>query len=416
MLWGEGIEQGHLSHRRIEKITVEALGNYSLRGKRVLCLIPDFTRKAPIPLLFKALYKAIGSQVTALDFLVASGTHQPMPHSQIMKRLGLTKVELETEFPNVGLYAHVHDDSRELKLAGVIPEDEIREISDGKLHTAIQLYLNRRLFEYDLVIILGPVAPHEVAGFSGGNKYFFPGVAGTEIIQSFHWVGAVITNPVINGVKDNPVRRFLDRGAALLHFDKLCFSFVVLADGELGCLYIGSPEESYGKAVDYSSRVHIVYLERPFKRVIGDVPAMYTDLWVGGKAMYKLEPIVAEGGELIIYAPHIKELSHTHGAAIERIGYHVLDYFLEQWPRFAREPKLIMAHSTNVKGIGRYSDGHEYPRIKVTLATGIPEEVCRRVNLGYCDPATIKVEEWQNREDEGILYVPRAGELLYRLR
>jgi hypothetical protein len=143
---------------------------------------------------------------------------------------------------------------------------------------------------------------------------------------------------------------------------------------------------------------------------------MYDELWVGGKCMYKLEPVVADGGELIIYGPHIREISVTHGQHIERIGYHVRDYFLGQWERFRHEPWGILAHSTHVRGIGGYADGVETPRVQVTLATQIPEDVCRRISLGYRDPNSIDVAAYTNREDEGILHVPKAGEMLYRLQ
>jgi nickel-dependent lactate racemase len=150
--------------------------------------------------------------------------------------------------------------------------------------------------------------------------------------------------------------------------------------------------------------------------VLSCAPPMYDELWTGGKATYKLEPVVADGGELVIFAPHIREISVVHGAVIEAIGYHVRDYFLKQWDRFAGYPKGVVAHSTHVKGVGTFEDGRESPRMNVVLATGIPEATCRKVNLGYRDPASINPEEWKNREDEGILYVPKAGEILYRLR
>jgi lactate racemase len=101
---------------------------------------------------------------------------------------------------------------------------------------------------------------------------------------------------------------------------------------------------------------------------------------------------------------------------IDEIGYHVRDYFVRQWDRFAHVPGGILAHSTHVKGAGTYdsASGVETPRIRVTLATGIPEERCRRVNLGYADYRTIDPEEWASRQEEGILLVPHAGETLYR--
>jgi nickel-dependent lactate racemase len=166
-----------------------------------------------------------------------------------------------------------------------------------------------------------------------------------------------------------------------------------------------------------SSETHVVWVDRPFSRVLSIMPGMYDDLWTAAKGMYKVEPAVADGGDIVIYAPHITEVSYTHGQVIDEIGYHCRDYFLAQWERFAGYPGGVLAHSTHVKGLGRYDalTGLEQPRIQVTLATGIPEERCRRINLGYLDPAGINLSEWTGREREGIMMVPRAGEMLYRL-
>jgi hypothetical protein len=111
----------------------------------------------------------------------------------------------------------------------------------------------------------------------------------------------------------------------------------------------------------------------------------------------------------------VKEISITHGRLIEQIGYHCRDYFLQQWDQFKHIPWGVLAHSTHVRGIGSFEDGVEQCRIQVTLATGIPEATCRKINLGYRDPATIRVEDYANREHEGILHVPKAGEMLYHL-
>jgi hypothetical protein len=143
---------------------------------------------------------------------------------------------------------------------------------------------------------------------------------------------------------------------------------------------------------------------------------MYEELWTGGKCMYKLEPVLADGGELIIYAPHISEVCVTHGAALLEIGYHCRDYFLKQWDRFKNYPWGVLAHSTHVYGLGTYENGVETPRARVTLATGIPEAVCRKINLGYRDPKSIRKEDFSSREDDGVLLVPKAGEMLYRLK
>jgi nickel-dependent lactate racemase len=196
-----------------------------------------------------------------------------------------------------------------------------------------------------------------------------------------------------------------------------CLALVVTHDALAG-LYVASPEVAWREAAALSSRIHILHVDRPFTRVLSVMPRMYDDLWTAAKGMYKLEPAIAEGGEVVIYAPHITEVSYTHGALIDEVGYHCRDYFLAQWDRFKHYPGGVLAHSTHVKGLGKYdaATGVETPRIRVTLSTGIPPERCRRINLGYLDPAEVRPEEWQGREAEGILVVPRAGEMLYRLK
>ena len=187
---------------------------------------------------------------------------------------------------------------------------------------------------------------------------------------------------------------------------------------ELRGLYIGSLTDAWSQAADLSAQLNITYVDHPFQRVLSAPAERYDDLWTAAKAMYKTEPVIADGGEVIIYAPHITEVSYTHGRLIDEVGYHVRDYFLKQWDRFKDVPGSILAHSTHVKGTGAYdaATGIETPRITVTLATGIPEERCRRINLGYADYREIDPTEWVGREEEGILYVPHAGERLYRLR
>jgi nickel-dependent lactate racemase len=254
-----------------------------------------------------------------------------------------------------------------------------------------------------------------VVGFSGGNKYLFPGIAGPEIIDFFHWLGAVITNPVIIGNQWTPVRRVVDHAAALLPVERRALCMVV-EHGGLAGLFAGTPEDAWSRAVELSRQLHVHYVERPFRTVLSCAPAMYDDLWTGGKCMYKVEPAVADGGTVIIYAPHITEISVTHGDILRRVGYHTRDFFVAQWDRYRRYPWGVLAHSTHVKGIGRYEHGVEQARVEVVLATGIPREQCEAVNLGYRDWRTIRHEEFEGREAEGVVCIPKAGETLYRWR
>jgi nickel-dependent lactate racemase len=229
-------------------------------------------------------------------------------------------------------------------------------------------------------------------------------------------LGALITNASIIGVKDTPVRRVVDKAAALIPVTRRAITFVVASDASVYGLHYGTPEVAWNAAADVSNQVHIRRVAKPFRQVLSCAPPMYDDLWVAGKCMYKLEPVVADGGELIIYAPHVSEISVTHGALIERIGYHVRDYFTKQWDRFKEVPWGVLAHSTHVRGGGTFDDGVERPRVQVTLASQIPREMCERINLGYRDPNEIDVESFANREAEGVLLVRKAGEYLYRLK
>ena len=186
-------------------------------------------------------------------------------------------------------------------------------------------------------------------------------------------------------------------------------------EDDLKGIFIGDCVEAWEKAAELSGKVHIVYKDKPYETVLGIAPKMYDDMWTAGKVMYKLEPIVADGGTLIIYAPHIGEISYTHGENIEQVGYHTRDYFLKQMDKFAGIPRAVLAHSTHVKGIGTYIDGVEKPRINVVLATGISKGCCEKVNLGYMDYKQINTADYENREDEGVLVVQNAGEVLHRL-
>ncbi|MGC3988439.1 MAG: lactate racemase domain-containing protein [Chthoniobacteraceae bacterium] len=404
-----------LTAAEVAEIVAAACPMADYEGQRVLVIIPDATRTAPVGLVFKALHAQIGAAAKAVDVMVALGTHPPMTQEAICARLEFSPEERAGKYAQVQLLNHEWDNPEALTSLGVIPSAEISELSRGLFAMDVEVKVNRHLFEYDRLIIIGPVFPHEVVGFSGGNKYLFPGVAGEEILNFFHWLGAVITNPMIIGNKWTPVRKVVDRAGRMVQLPKLCFCLVV-EHGNLAGLFAGSPEGAWDQASELSRALHIEFKEKPFHTILSCAPPMYDELWVGGKCMYKLEPVLADGGELIIYAPHIHEISVVHGRLIEEVGYHCCEYFRQQWDRFKDYPWGVIAHSTHVRGIGRFEDGVEKCRAKVTLATGIPREICEKINLGYRDPATINPADYANREDEGVLLVPKAGEMLYQLR
>jgi lactate racemase len=415
MVIGEGFPDRTLTDGETSVLVGKTLSTLPLDGKRVLIIIPDGTRSMPMPFMFGLFEHFLGQRIAALDYLVALGTHQPMSDAQLSKLVGRTVINGQSGKSHI--FNHKWNDPDQFACIGAISSAEIDSLTYGLMHQCVPVRLNRLIFNYDQIIICGPVFPHEVVGFSGGNKYFFPGIAGPEIINFTHWLGAVITNYEVIGNGPTPVRAVIDRAAALIDRPKACFSLVVSHAGLSG-IYFGSPEESWRAAAELSAQKHITYLDKPIRHVLSLMPEMYDDLWTAAKGMYKVEPAMADGGEVIIYAPHIHEVSYTHGKLLDKVGYHCRDYFIKQWEQFKDYPGGVLAHSTHLKGLGQYDTvtGLETSRILVTLATGIPEERCRRINLGYLDPAVVHPDEWAGREDEGIMLVPRAGEMLYRIR
>jgi nickel-dependent lactate racemase len=384
-------------------------------GQRVLVLIPDGTRHAPMPMMFRLLCESVGKHAGRLDFMIALGTHPSMSEDAISRLVGMPASDRKQRYPTTSVFNHEWDHPEQLTRIGTVLATEIDELTQGLMHEEMPVDLNRVILDYDQLIICGPVFPHEVAGFSGGAKYLVPGIAGPEVISITHWLGALVSSMRTIGVKDTAVRRLIHRAAAMVPRPITCIAMVVRGD-ELHGMWVGGYEEAWRNAADLSAKLEIINVPHGYRRVLSMPSPIYDDLWTAAKSMYKTEPAIADGGEVVIYAPHLTEISYTHGRLIDEVGYHVLEYFTKQPERFASTPGMIKAHSTHVKGAGAYdaSSRREEPRIQVTLATGIPEERCRRVNLGYMDPRTIDADEWRDRESDGILVVPNAGEMLYR--
>jgi nickel-dependent lactate racemase len=412
---GKGSITATLNESDVQQLVATGLDALPIDGKRVLVVIPDGTRTAPIALMFRLLCAQLGGRAARLDYLIALGTHPPMAPDAIDRLVGVPAAERRARYPNVEIYNHHWDQPDALQTIGTISRREMEQLTGGLVDIETPVRLNSHVTEYDQIILCGPVFPHEVAGFSGGAKYFVPGVGGAEILNATHWLGALSTSMYTIGVKETAVRQVIHRAAEFVRTPVLCLSLVLQGDALHG-VYIGTYVEAWNAAADLSAQLNIISVPRPFKRVLSMPSKMYDDMWTAAKAMYKTEPAIADGGEVIIYAPQINEVSYTHGKLIDQVGYHVLAYFVKQPERFKDVPGAIKAHSTHVKGAGTYDANTrvEAPRIQVTLATGIPEERCRRINLGYADYRTINPKEWQGREAEGILVVPHAGEMLYR--
>ncbi|MDQ1727280.1 MAG: lactate racemase [Frankiaceae bacterium] len=395
----------------------EQLEGTALDGRSVCILVPDGSRSCPLPLLLGAVTEALRGRASAVTVLIALGTHPPMPEAALARHLGYSPGAADAVYPGVRILQHEWADPATFATVGELSAADLHEASGGRLPPrAVPVRINRAVAEADVTLVLGPVFPHEVVGFSGGDKYLFPGVSGREMIDVSHWLGALISSSAIIGTRGiTPVRAVITKAAQLVPTERLSFSVVVRSgSADLHAIAFGTTEAAWAAAADVSAETHVRYLDSPVRRVLSLVPDRYDELWTAAKAMYKVEPIVADGGEVVVYGPRMHELSVVHGDAIRRVGYHCREYFLGQWDRFAGEPWGVLAHSTHLRGIGTYADGVEHGRIEVTLATGIDEETTRAVGLSYRDPASIDIDEW--RADPDTLVVENAGETLYRLR
>jgi nickel-dependent lactate racemase len=403
-----------LADEEVEAFLADQLAGVPLEGRSVCVLVPDATRTCPLPRILAIVHRALHGRVARLSVLVALGTHVPMDGARLAAHLGPPLASAGARDPGTEVLQHAWWDPSSLVQLGTIDARRVAELSEGRLRRDVPVRINRAVVEADLTLIVGPVFPHEVVGFSGGNKYLFPGVSGQELIDVSHWLGALITSAQIIGtLGETPVRALIDEAASMVPGDRLAVCVVTVPGQRLCAATFGEPRDAWRRAAEISARTHIRYLDAPVRRVLSVLPERYDDMWTGAKGFYKVEPIVADGGQVVVYAPHITEIAVAH-PAITEIGYHCRDYFVAQWDRFEGYHWADLAHSTHLRGAGTYDpDTGEHLRVTVTLATGIPEDVVRAVDLDYLDPATVDPARWAS--DPGTLVVPDAGEDLYRL-
>src|SRR5215207_9728413 len=385
-------------------------------GERVLAIIPDKTRDDNTHQLFPVATEFLTKRgVASFDALVAQGTHPSMSESQKLSKIGCA------DFGGF-LFDHRWNEPDELITIGELSAETVHHLTGGLIDHAVPVSINKLLAPgvYDTVLVFGATVPHEVAGFAGGAKYFFPGVAGPELTHTTHWLGALAGIENIIARVDTPTRRLIEAAAELITPRIISLNTVVSRelDGELVtyALVAGDIREAFRRAAEVSRQVHIRYTGRKYKKIIALLDPHYDELWVGGKASYKLGAIVEEGGELIIYAPHLTRLSETHGALIEKYGYAPLESVRDMLgvSQELRENLCIAAHLAHVAYAGRLDNaGKIVPRYRITMASGLDEETCRRVNLGYLDYRTLDYEAM--RSDSDTLFVSDSGRDLYQV-
>ena len=386
-------------------------------GSRVLAIVSDRTRDDNTPELFPLVSQRLALVGAAsLDVLIAQGTHVAMSDADKRAKIGAGLASM----PLLGtIFDHHWDRESELTTLGTIGAEVIAKETGGLLNESVRIRLNARLApgQYDHVLVLGATVPHEVAGFAGGAKYFFPGVAGPELTHLTHWLGALATIERVIGRVETPTRRLIEAAAAFVPTPAIAFTTVATRDAsglKTRALFAGDVRETVRRAAEISQQVHIRYTGRRYTRVVAILDEHYDELWVGGKASYKLGSIIERGGELIIYAPQLSAISLTHGALIEKYGYAPLERVRDmvEGSDELRANLCVAAHLAHVAYAGdRGDDGVVVPRYRITLAANLPEETCRRVNLGYLDVRTFDPRAF--RDDPDTLVVENAGRDLY---
>jgi lactate racemase len=385
-------------------------------GERVLAIIPDKTRDDNTHLLFPIADKFLSNRgVACFDALVAQGTHPPMTDAQKLAKIGV-----ETFAGRI--FDHRWDHADYIVMLSELSAAKVSALTGGLIGYPVPVTINRLLAAgvYDTVIVFGATVPHEVAGFAGGAKYFFPGVAGPELTHTTHWLGALAGIENTIGQVETPTRMLIEAATDLVPARIISLNSVVsrAEDGELITygLFTGNIRDAFRRAAALSREIHIRYTGRKYKRVVALLDPHYDELWVGGKASYKLGAIVENGGELIIFAPHLTKLSETHGALIEKYGYAPLEVVRDMLgaSQELRENLCIAAHLAHVAYAGRVdAEGKVVPRYRITMATGIDEETCRRVNLDYLDHRTFDPSVLAS--DPDTLIVKDAGRDLYKV-
>jgi nickel-dependent lactate racemase len=387
-------------------------------GTRVLAVIPDKTRDDNTDLLFPMVAQALASRgAAALDALVAQGTHPPMTDAEKRAKIGAGLAEL----PLFGeVFDHHWDDPSQLTTLGSLSAAEVSRLTGGLMDREVPIQLNIRLAPgaYDLVLVLGAVVPHEVAGFAGGAKYFFPGVAGPDLTHLTHWLGALASIERVIGRVETPTRHVIEAAADRVKTPVIALTSVSTrtAGGlRTHALFAGTLRDTVRRAAEVSARVHVRYTGRRYRRVVALLDDHYDEMWVAGKASYKLGAIIEHGGELVIYAPHLKGISTTHGRLIEKYGYAPLEQVREMVDGSDELSAnlCVAAHLAHVSYGSRLADGKIAPRYAITLASAIPPDVCARVKLGYASLDSIDVDA--ARRDPDTLVVENAGRDLYLL-
>ncbi|NMB05204.1 MAG: DUF2088 domain-containing protein [Bacteroidales bacterium] len=345
-----------LSRDDLKKGLNEAFGKLGERQK-VLAVPPDYTRlPSRAGELTEMAWEYYGEKLT--DILPALGTHTPMTEPQINHMFGRTPKTLFRE----------HDWRNDVVTLGEVPESYIHEVSEGKVNFSWPAQVNRLLVEgdFDLILSIGQVVPHEVVGMANYNKNIFVGTGGSEGINKSHYIGAVYGMERMMGRADTPVRRVFnyatDNFATHLPIVYVLTVVGVNGNGEQQTygLFVGDDFDVFDRAARLSLEVNFVMVEKPLHKVVVWLdPTEFKSTWLGNKSIYRTRMAIADGGELIVLAPALKEFGEdkTIDRLIRKYGYFGTPHTLKAVEENAelRDNLGAAAHLIHGSSEGRFS-------------------------------------------------------------
>jgi len=381
--------------------------------KKVIALPPDFTRfHSRAGEITELLWERYGERLT--DVLPAIGSHFPMTDQEIEKMFGKTPPSL----------FRLHDWRKGVVTLGTVPSEFIEKVSEGKLDFEWPAQVDRLLVEggHDLILSIGQVVPHEVIGMANHNKNVFIGTGGSEGINKSHFLGAVYGMERIMGRAKSPVRDVLDYASE--HFARnlpIVYVLTVVGRGENGKLvtrglYIGDDAECFREAAALSLKVNFEMVERPLRKVVVYLePDEFKSTWLGNKSVYRTRMAIADGGELIVLAPGLRDFGEDKGndVIIRKYGYVGTPKVLELVDREKdlQESLGAAAHLIHGSSEGRFT---------ITYCPGkLSREEIESVGFRYADleemtgrydPAKMK-DGWNKVGGEDVFYIsnPAVG-------
>ena len=375
--------------------------------KKILAIPPDITRfHSQAGLLTKFIYKYYGKTLT--DILPSIGTHSPMTSEQ----LGIMYCGVPQSL------FRVHQWRTDITTLGEVPADFISEVSEGKLNYSWPAQVNNLLVEgnFELILSVGQVVPHEVVGMANYNKNIFVGTGGKEGINKSHFLGAVYGMERMMGRADTPVRKVLNYASENFanHLPIVYILTVVGKDskGKLGVcgLYVGDDFETFQKAADLSRKLNFEMLEKPLKKVVAYLdPKEFKSTWLGNKAVYRTRMAIADSGELVILAPGLKEFGEDKmiDSLIRRYGYVTTPEIL----KFVEgSPEL----KDNLSAAAHLIHGSSEGRFKITYCPGkITREEIESVNYSYADFEKMLKKYNPDKLTDGINIMPDGEEIFF---